>query len=57
VILYIERWLTALFQMEDGQIVERRAGTLQGGVISLEAGDGKIQFALKRQITGYLHRC
>jgi len=34
VILYIERWLTAPFQMKNGQIVERRAGTPQGGVIS-----------------------
>lgn len=34
VILYIQRWLTAPFQMEDGTIVERAAGTPQGGVIS-----------------------
>lgn len=34
VLLYIERWLTAPFQTEDGTIVERRAGTPQGGVIS-----------------------
>jgi group II intron reverse transcriptase/maturase len=34
VILYIERWLKAPFQMEDGTIVERTAGTPQGGVIS-----------------------
>jgi group II intron reverse transcriptase/maturase len=34
VVLYIERWLTAPFQMKDGAIVERTAGTPQGGVIS-----------------------
>ena len=34
VILYIERWLTAPFQMEDGELIERKAGTPQGGVIS-----------------------
>ena len=34
VLLYIERWLRAPVQMEDGSIVERMAGTPQGGVIS-----------------------
>jgi RNA-directed DNA polymerase len=34
VILYIQRWLTAPFQMEDGTIVPRTSGTPQGGVIS-----------------------
>ena len=34
VLLYIERWLKAPFQMGDGGIVERKAGTPQGGVIS-----------------------
>jgi RNA-directed DNA polymerase len=34
VILYIERWLTAPFQMKNGDIVERPSGTPQGGVIS-----------------------
>ena len=34
VILYIERWLKAPVQMEDGSIVPRTAGTPQGGVIS-----------------------
>lgn len=34
IILYIQRWLTAPFQMEDGMIVERKSGTPQGGVIS-----------------------
>lgn len=33
-LLYIERWLKAPVQMEDGSIVPRTAGTPQGGVIS-----------------------
>ncbi len=33
-LLYIERWLKAPFQMQDGRIVERNTGTPQGGVIS-----------------------
>ena len=32
--LYIERWLKAPVQMEDGGIVPRTAGTPQGGVVS-----------------------
>ena len=34
VLLYIERWLKAPVQMEDGSIVARMTGTPQGGVIS-----------------------
>ena len=34
VILYIERWLKTPFKVQDGTIVERIAGTPQGGVIS-----------------------
>ena len=33
-ILYIERWLKAPFQMQDGSLVERTMGTPQGGVVS-----------------------
>src|SRR5580704_16711608 len=33
-LLYIERWLKAPVQMEDGSIMPRMAGTPQGGVIS-----------------------
>jgi RNA-directed DNA polymerase len=33
-LLYIERWLKAPFQKEDGVLVERTKGTPQGGVIS-----------------------
>jgi len=34
IILYIERWLKAPFQTKDGNLIERIAGTPQGGVIS-----------------------
>ena len=34
VLLYIDRWLKAPVQMEDGSIVPRAAGTPQGGVVS-----------------------
>lgn len=34
ILLYVKRWLTAPFQMEDGTIVPRTSGTPQGGVIS-----------------------
>ncbi len=33
-ILYIERWLKAPFQTEEGRVIERESGTPQGGVIS-----------------------
>jgi RNA-directed DNA polymerase len=33
-LLYIERWLKAPFQKEDGTLIERTIGTPQGGVIS-----------------------
>jgi len=34
IILYIERWLKALMQMQDGSLKQRDWGTPQGGVIS-----------------------
>ncbi|NDV95478.1 group II intron reverse transcriptase/maturase [Dysgonomonas sp. 521] len=34
VLLYVERWLTTPFQLEDGTLQERSSGTPQGGVIS-----------------------
>jgi RNA-directed DNA polymerase len=34
IILYIQRWLTVSFQMENGELVSRNSGTPQGGVIS-----------------------
>jgi RNA-directed DNA polymerase len=34
VVLYIERWLKAPVQEEDGRLVPREKGTPQGGVIT-----------------------
>ncbi|MBU3192323.1 group II intron reverse transcriptase/maturase [Clostridium bowmanii] len=34
IILYIQRWLTAPFEMKNGELVTRDSGTPQGGVIS-----------------------
>lgn len=34
ILLYIERWLKVPFQMKDGSLRQRTAGTPQGGVIS-----------------------
>src|ERR1035441_6740639 len=34
VVLYIERWLKAPMQEEDGRLVPREKGTPQGGVVS-----------------------
>jgi RNA-directed DNA polymerase len=34
VLLYIERWLRAPVQLEDGSVVLRTSGTPQGGVVS-----------------------
>ena len=34
IVLYIERWLKAPMQEEDGQLVPREKGTPQGGVIT-----------------------
>jgi RNA-directed DNA polymerase len=33
-LLYIERWLAAPMEREDGTVVERKRGTPQGGVVS-----------------------
>jgi len=33
-LLYIERWLTAPMEQEDGSLAERKRGTPQGGVVS-----------------------
>ena len=34
ILLYVERWLKAPIQLEDGTLVERDRGTPQGSVIS-----------------------
>lgn len=47
-LLYIERWLKAPFQMPDGTIVERTAGTPQGGVISPVLANLFLHYAFDR---------
>ena len=47
--LYIERWLKAPMQMEDGSVVPRMSGTPQGGVVSPILG---ICFCIMRSICG-----
>ena len=46
-LLYIERWLKAPVQMEDGSVVPRTAGTPQGGVISPCAGESVPALCLR----------
>jgi RNA-directed DNA polymerase len=47
-LLYVERWLKAPFQMPDGTIVERTAGTPQGGVISPVLANLFLHYAFDR---------
>ena len=48
VILYIERWLKAPFQMPNGAVVERTKGTPQGGVISPVLANLFLHYAFDR---------
>ena len=48
VLLYIERWLKAPVQMEDGNVVPRTAGTPQGGVISPLLANLFLHYAFDR---------
>ncbi len=48
VLLYIERWLKASVQMEDGSVVPRQAGTPQGGVISPLLANLFLHYALDK---------
>ena len=47
-VLYIERWLKAPVQEEDGQLVPREKGTPQGGVISPLLANLFLHYALDR---------
>ena len=49
-LLYIERWLKAPMQMEDGSIVPRMAGTPQGGVISPLLANLFLHYAFDRWV-------
>lgn len=48
IILYIERWLKAPFEAEEGEIIERTAGTPQGGVISPVLGNLFMHYAFDK---------
>jgi RNA-directed DNA polymerase len=48
IVLYIERWLKAPMQEEDGRLVPREKGTPQGGVISPLLANLFLHYALDR---------
>src|SRR5437588_6180298 len=48
IVLYIERWLKAPVQEEDGQLVPREKGTPQGGVISPLLANLFLHYAFDR---------
>lgn len=48
VVLYIERWLKAPVQEEDGQLIPRDKGTPQGGVVSPLLANLFLHYALDR---------
>ena len=45
ILLYVERWLTTPFQLEDGTLQSRTSGTPQGGVISLVLANLFLHYA------------
>jgi len=47
-LLYIERWLKAPTQMVDGSLIERTAGTPQGGVVSPILANLYLHYAFDR---------
>jgi len=48
VLLYIERWLTAPMQSQDGCLTERKKGTPQGGVVSPLLANLFLHYAFDR---------
>lgn len=50
-ILYIERWLKAPFQLENGELLERKTGTPQGGVISPVLANLFLHYCFDKWIT------
>jgi group II intron reverse transcriptase/maturase len=58
VLLYVERWLKAPVQMEDGTVVPRTSGTPQGGVISPLLANLFLHWTerLRRSVAPGLHR-
>ena len=51
IVLYIERWLKAPGQEEDGQLIPREKGTPQGGVASPLLANLFLHYALDRWLT------
>ena len=56
VVLYIERWLKAPVQEEDGQLIHREKGTPQGGVISPLLANLFLHYSLDRWFTVHYPR-
>ena len=52
-VLYIERWLKAPVQEEDGQLVPREKGTPQGGVISPLLANLFLHYAFDRWLAAH----
>jgi len=56
VLLYIERWLKAPVQLEDGSLIHRQRGTPQGGVISPLLANLFLHYAFDKWMEkGYPH--
>ena len=53
IVLYIERWLKAPVQEEDGQLVPREKGTPQGGVISPLLANLFLHYAFDRWLAAH----
>jgi len=53
IVLYIERWLKAPVQEEDGRLVPREKGTPQGGVASPLLANLFLHYALDRWLAAY----
>lgn len=54
VLLYIERWLKAPMEMEDGRQIARERGTPQGGVVSPLLANLFLHYAMDRWIRCHL---
>jgi len=56
-VLYIERWLKAPVQEEDGQLVPREKGTPQGGVISPLLANRFLHYGFDRWLAQRYPQC
>ena len=54
VLLYIERWLKAPMQDDEGHLLERTCGTPQGGVVSPLLANLFLHYAFDRWVTQHL---